>query len=389
MRATYITAIAIAIAIGAWLLSGQIGRAGGDIEHATLAELKNQRSAFGQDRQPSRVRARIINASRHFQNVIVRGKTANKRTVLVRAELSGRIVERPVERGTSVAPGDLLCRISIEDRQAGVLESREALNQARIEYQGSLKLQTRGFQSETAIAQAKARLAAAEAQLQRSNLEVAHTFVTAPFAGIVEDIHQEIGDYVTPGSGCATIVDLDPMLLVGRVSEKEVLLVQVGQTATGTMSDGRKVSGAISFIGQQSDPATRTYPIEVRIPNADHSLRSGITTEIKIPVNEVMAQKVSPALFALDDLGNIGIRTVNQSGRVEFHTVEIVEDDVDGVWVTGLPDIATLITVGQELVIPGEIVEIDYEPAPGMPAAIPPPVPAPQTAIHANVANEA
>ena len=389
MRATYITAIAIAIAIGAWLLSGQIGRTGGDIEHATLAELKSQRSAFGQDRPPSRVRARIINASQQFQNVIVRGKTANKRTVLVRTELSGRIVERPVERGTSVAPGDLLCRISIEDRQVGVLESREALNQARIEYQGSLKLQTRGFQSETAIAQAKARLAAAEAQLQRSNLEVAHTFVTAPFAGIVEDIHQEIGDYVTPGSGCATIVDLDPMLLVGRVSEKEVLLVQVGQTATGTLSDGRKVSGPISFIGQQSDPATRTYPIEVRIPNTDHTLRSGITTEIKIPVNEVLAQKVSPALFALDDLGNIGIRIVNQSGRVEFHTVEIVEDDVDGVWVTGLPDIATLITVGQELVIPGEIVEIDYEPASEMPASIPLPVPAPQTAIHANVANEA
>ena len=75
--------------------------------------------------------------------------------------------------------------------------------------------------------------------------------------------------------------------------------------------------------------------------------------------------------------------------RVEFHTVEIVEDDVDGVWVTGLPDIATLITVGQELVIPGEIVEIDYEPASEMPASIPAPVPAPQTAIHANVANEA
>ncbi len=74
---------------------------------------------------------------------------------------------------------------------------------------------------------------------------------------------------------------------------------------------------------------------------------------------------------------------------MEFHRVEIVEDDVDGVWITGLPDIATLITVGQELVVPGEMVEIDFEPASEMPAAIPPPVPAPQTAIHANVANEA
>ncbi|MCZ6656097.1 MAG: hypothetical protein O7C67_02270 [Gammaproteobacteria bacterium] len=165
--------------------------------------------------------------------------------------------------------------------------------------------------------------------------------------------------------------------------------VKVGQMSTGTLSDGLQVSGAISFIGQQSDPATRTYPIEIRIPNPSYTLRSGITTEIRIPVAEVMAQKISPALFALDDAGNIGVRTVNQNGRVEFHRVEIVEDDVDGVWITGLPDIATLITVGQELVVPGEMVEIDFEPASEMPAAIPSPVPAPQTAIHANVANEA
>ena len=388
MRATYITAIAIALVIGAWLLSGQLGSEG-EFDHPTLAEINAQQSAVAQDREPSRVRARIINASRRFKNVVVRGKTANKRTVVVRTELSGRIVERPVERGTRVATGDLLCRISIDDRQAGVVESREALNEARIEYQGRLQLKTRGFQSETTIAQAKAKLAAAEAQLHRSNLDVARTNVTAPFAGTVEDIHQEIGDYVTPGSGCATIVDLDPMLLVGRVSEREVVHVKVGQVSMGTMSDGVEVSGAISFIGQQSDLATRTYPIEIRIPNPEYTLRSGITTEIRIPVAEVMAQKVSPALFALDDAGNVGVRIVNQNGRVEFHRVEIVEDDVDGVWITGLPDIATLITVGQELVVPGEMVEIDFEPASEMPAAIPPPVPAPQTAIHANAANEA
>ncbi|MEZ5559037.1 MAG: hypothetical protein R3E86_10940 [Pseudomonadales bacterium] len=84
-----------------------------------------------------------------------------------------------------------------------------------------------------------------------------------------------------------------------------------------------------------------------QVPNPDYALRSGITAELQIAVHEVMAQKVSPALFALDDAGQIGVRVVNDANRVEYYPVQILRDDVDGVWVTGLPDPATLITVGQ------------------------------------------
>ncbi len=371
MRATYITALAIAIAILTWLISGQLGGAE-DVVHPTLAEQNRQAQAQAQDRLPTRVRARVINASPQIQHVVLRGKTASKRTVQVRAETTGRIIERPVERGTQVAEGDLLCQISLEDRYVGLTEARESLNQANIEYQGSLKLKERGFQSETAIAQAKARLASAEAQLKRRELDIQRTYVRAPFAGFVEDVHQEVGDYVTPGAACVTVVDLDPMLLVGRVAEKDVHLLQLEQPVTGVLNDGSLVTGPVSFIGQQSDPATRTYAVEIQIPNAEYTLRSGITTEIRIPVAEVMAQKITPALFALDDTGQIGVRTVNADGRVEFHHVKIVRDDVDGVWVAGLPEITTIITVGQELVVPGEIVDVDFEPADEMPAAAPP-----------------
>jgi multidrug efflux system membrane fusion protein len=81
-----------------------------------------------------------------------------------------------------------------------------------------------------------------------------------------------------------------------------------------------------------------------------------------------MAQKVSPALFALDDAGNVGVRIVNDDRRVEYHPVQIVRDDVDGVWVTGLPEVTTLITVGQELVIPGQEVELSLEASRELPA---------------------
>lgn len=368
MRATYITATVIAVVILAWLFSGQIG--GNDTaRHESLAEQNRQNEARRQDTEPTRVRARIIHAIPQVQHVVLRGKTENKRTVSVKAETSGRIIDRPVERGAAVKEGDVLCQISMEDRYASLTESREALNQARIEYEGSLKLKERGYQSDTAIAKTKAELAAAEAKLKRAELDIQRTYVRAPFAGVVEEVHSAVGDYVAPGTACVTVVDLNPMLLVGRVAEKDVHLVEVDQEVTGILSDGSQVHGPISFLGAQSDPATRTYAVEIEVPNDDYSLRSGLTTEIRIPVAEVMAQKISPALFALDDSGQIGVRIVNDKGAVEFHHVRIVRDEPDGVWVAGLPEVATLITVGQELVVPGQLVEVDFEASGEMPAS--------------------
>ena len=381
MRSTYLTAVVIAVLIGIWLFSGQLG-----VEESppplTLAEQANLRSARQADATPVRVRARIAHASRQVQHLRIRGKTENKRTVVVRAEITGTVTARPAERGSRVATGEALCRISVDDRRAGLLESEAAVNRAQIEYQGSLKLRAGGFQSDTLVAQAQARLAEAKAKLKRSQLNLARTLVKAPFDGIVEDVHLEIGDYVSPGAQCATLVDLDPMLLVGRVPERDVLRVLPGQAATGLLSDGTQVSGRIHFVGQQSDSETRSYALEVQIPNSGYRLRSGVSAEIRIPVAEVMAQKVSPALFALSDAGVVGIRIVDADGRVAFNPVEIVRDEADGLWVTGLPDVATLITVGQELVVPGQSVEVDFEAVEEMPASAPPQTAAPGETVN-------
>ena len=368
MRTTYITAAVIAVLIALWLLSGQFVDHG-PTSHPTLAERNLEQEASLEDKPLTRVRARVIHASPQTADVVIRGRTQNKRTLEVRSETSGRIVERPVERGSEVSKGDLLCRIALDDRGARLTEAEAALNQARIDYQGSLRLKKKGFQSETAIATTKARLAAAEAQVERRKLEIDYTYIRAPFKGVVENVEVEIGDVVQPGSACITLVDLDPMLLLGRVAEREVSRLKEGTVARGILIDGTQVSGAITFIGKKADPATRTYAVEVEVPNPGYDLRSGITTEIRIPVASHMAQRISPALLALDDAGNIGLRTLDAENRVEFHPVEILRDEGDGFWVTGLPDVATLITVGQELVVPGEEVDVTFEASDEMPAS--------------------
>ena len=105
--------------------------------------------------------------------------------------------------------------------------------------------------------------------------------------------------------------------------------------------------------------AHATFTERVQLDNSDGALRSGITAEIKIPADRVLAQKVSPALFALDDSGAIGVRVLDENNIVHFHTIEIISEGADGVWVTGLPNQTTVITVGQEMVVAGERVDPD------------------------------
>ena len=356
MRSTYLWAVGIAVLLLAWLASGQLNQEP-VVFDPSIAERNEQDLNQLNDQTPTRVRVVQSQAQLKTRYASVRGKTQNKRTVKVRTEIQGRVVNRAVERGQSVAANQLLCGLSVDDRQAALVESQQRVNQARIDYDGAKQLRAKGYNSESAIAAAKANLATARAELKRRDLALRKTEIRAPFPGFVEDVHLEIGDYAQPGTACATLVDLNPMLLVGRVSERVVLNIEPGIEAIGELADRSVVRGPITFVGQQDDPATRTYAIEVELNNESGKLRSGMTTQIRIPVEEAFAHKISPALFSLDNEGGYGVRVVNNDDRVEFYSVTIVAEDEDGVWVSGLPNTSNIIIVGQELVISGERVD--------------------------------
>ena len=166
----------------------------------------------------------------------------------------------------------------------------------------------------------------------------------------------QLGEYVSPGTACVTLVDLNPMLLTGEVTERDLGTLEPGLGATGQLTNGALVHGQVTFVGRTAKPGTRTYPIEIEFDNSKLNIPSGITADIRIPVEQVRVHKVSPALLVLDDAGRSGIRTVTSGKVVTFHVIEIISDEADGIWVSGLPDIVDLIVVGQQSVIPGEVV---------------------------------
>ncbi len=329
-----------------WLASGLLS-----------SEPSSEKAVANEASDKTRVQARYFSAEDYQPTIRVRARTQPNRQVSMRSELSGKVVALPAREGQSIKAGDVVCQLALEDRELRLREAKSAVEQAQLEYDGSLRLKSGGYQSATAIAGAKARLDTAKAGLLRRQLDLANVNIVAPFDGIVDRHSVEIGDFMDRGDECGVVMDLSPLLIRGRVSETEVGRIELGREAFGTLLTGQEVTGAVSLVGFASDEVTRSFPVEVSVNNSELTLRSGITTDLVIPTAQVKAHVISPSLLTLDDAGELGVRTLTDQSVVKFTNIALIGDHEHGVWVAGLPDQALVVTQGQEYVSDGELVD--------------------------------
>ncbi|MEX2327085.1 MAG: efflux RND transporter periplasmic adaptor subunit, partial [Pseudomonadales bacterium] len=342
-----------AIGITVWLISGEFGTDTLVAEEATTESRKAEIALVRGIESVADTRKLFLE---------VRGQTRANRTVQLRAEVAGRIEEIPGEKGTHVKEGDVLCRIAIDTRQTELDEARADLKSAQLEYDGVLDLQDRGLQSEINVARAKAALESSRAQAKRAELALLKTRIVAPFNGVVDSQPVEVGDFLGIGQVCVTLMEIDPMLVVGQVAEKRIGQVHLEDEAEVTLITGDKLTGRVTFIGRVPDATTRTYPVEVTVDEPGDMIRAGLTAQMKVPVGTERAHLISPASLVLNDAGVIGVRIVDAENTVRFMPVKIVSEGVNGVWVNGLPERVRLITVGQEEVFDGQVVRMDLSP---------------------------
>ncbi|MCV6624589.1 MAG: efflux RND transporter periplasmic adaptor subunit [Cellvibrionaceae bacterium] len=357
----YRIASLIGLASALWMASGLVVSSEEDAGPARVVEA---------DDKLTTVEVRRLSAKPYAQQVRVRARTQANRQVDVRAEVDGRIVAEPAARGSVVKAGDVICELAPEDRQLRLAEAEAAVKQAQMEYDGALRLKSGGYQSKTAIAGAKARLQTTKANLQRRRLDLQNLKVRAPFDGVVDSRPVELGDYISKGGVCARVIDLDPLVLAGQVSETQVASLRVGATAQAQLRTGEQVAGTIRYVGRESDRTTRTFPIEVEVANPEGKLLVGITSKLVLPTGSVNAFHIAASLLSLDDEGRVGVRVVDAKDQVQFYLVDIIGNDGDGVWVLGLPESSLLITVGQEYVSQGEKVAYRFKGGQGQAASL-------------------
>ena len=320
------------------------------------------RSGPGDDAQAKvddtpHVRATMLFASNHDATLTLRGKTEAQHSVDVRAEVEGVVQALHFEKGDTIRKGQVLCQIKLNDRGAMASQANALVAQRQKEFEVASSLYKDGYRSKTQLAQADAALSAARASASSMAIHLADTQVRAPFSGFANDRYVDVGDYMRPGDKCAQVIAPEPFLVVGSVSEEEVGQIAEGGSATAKLVTGEIVSGKVTFISTKSDQQTRSFRIEVTLPNPDNKLRDGVSADITIPVRQVRAQHISPGILVLDDNGVVGVRVVD-NGLVHFKPVKIISDGPDGMWIAGLPERVAVITVGQQFVNEGQRVKV-------------------------------
>ncbi|SDB53788.1 membrane fusion protein, multidrug efflux system [Desulfonatronum thiosulfatophilum] len=286
--------------------------------------------------------------------LVLHGDLQPEQVVMVRAETGGRIENWHVQLGAAVEAGDLLAQLELSERRAQLRQAQARLNVTERQLQATRQLVEDGFEAEIQLETAMAEMEAAQADLTAIEEEISRTRIEAPIAGSVDQRIAERGDFVSTGDEVARIVNNHPLRAMVQVPQHSIGRVRVGLPARVNVLRHGMVEGEVTFVSTLADPATRTFRIEVEVPNPGRDLPAGTSAEVEIPTEEVLAHQVSPAVIGLDDDGRIGVMTVDAEDRVQFHVIEVVRAGREGVWVTGLPDRARIITVGQGFVRAGE-----------------------------------
>jgi len=188
-------------------------------------------------------------------------------------------------------------------------------------------------------------------------VELNRTEVKAPFSGYLEQIVKP-GNFLERGQVCATIIELDPITFIAEVPEFNINKVKTGQEVTLDLITGETVNGKLTFVSKSASTSTRTFKVESQVKNDSGQIRDGITSEMTIKIEKILAHQISPSILILNDAGKLGVRSV-ENNIVIFYEVVILEDSASGLWVSGIPENLDLITQGQGFVEDGQKVLIN------------------------------
>lgn len=293
--------------------------------------------------------------------VKLQGHVEPEQIVWVRAKTGGDVVETPVAEGAVVEPGDLIARLAMDDRAARLREAKAAEREAQGDYDAAARMADQGFQARLVAQRALADLESARARVASIELDIDRTSIKAPIAGVLNRQITRQGDVVSAGEPVAEIVENNPLRAVVHIPQHREHEVAEGQIARVTFLDGQVRTGRVQYVSATADDETRTFIARVRVDNPDRDLPAGTSVTVEVPVEEVRAHAVSPALISQNEQGELGVKVAEADAAGELHArfvpVSLIRASAERIWVTGLPEQVRLITLGQGFVRDGDPVE--------------------------------
>jgi HlyD family secretion protein len=322
--------------------------------------------------------------------ITVVGNLIGQATVSVAPRAAGRLQDVSVRLGDRVSRGQRVARIedfeiqeqvkqaeAAQEVSMATIRQREAdLQLAQTNAERSRNLferqllpkqtlddnESRYQSALAALDLARAQASQSKARLDELRINLSNTIITSPVNGFVSRRIVDPGAFVSQNAPIVDVVDITTVRLVANIVEKDLKELQTGD---GTMVEvdaypGEEFMGRIARVSPVLDPATRTAPIEIEIPNPGYRLKPGMYARVSITTDTTKDALVVPADAVVDLGGRRGVFTpLNESavfralqvGTEAGNIVEVLGGLAEGdvVITTG----AGALRDGDRIVLPG------------------------------------
>lgn len=265
------------------------------------------------------------------------------------AQTSGRIEKIYVQEGSEVKEGDIL--VQMDDTQ--LTQTRIQYEIAKQDFDRMKPLFEEGSISPQQFEKIKAAHDNAKATYE---LILRNTQLRAPFSGVITSKRMNEGEVflLMPGAGGApaivTIMQLNPLKVLVNVTESDFPIIKIGQTANLKVDiyPDQTFSGVVSRVDPTINPATRTFVVEIKVPNDKRILRPGMFARVSIKTGEIEAV-IAPRSALLKQIGsNIMYCFIIEGEQSRRREVKIGKE------MDEIVEITSGLNVGDKLIIKGQ-----------------------------------
>lgn len=352
-----LTAVIMAIALATWMLIGGHGltTAMAETDTATATEAPTTESpATTANSDTKWVQVETITAEIIQTQITLAGETRASESLSLQSSYSGTITRVNFKKGDRIQKGQTLITIDTRVLEANINRAQAVIEEKKLDLAAAKRLATQKLSSKISLASATSALASAEADLESLLIDLENSQTRAPFSGVLNDIHVNTGQVIQKGDPIAELITLEPLTVHTQVPQKDLRLIDLGAQAKVTTLSGITTEGEVTFIDGIADSNTRSMGVDITIENTGRALPAGVSTTVEVALKSQLAHGFSPALLTLDDNGRAAIKTVDNNNNVNLQPVNIVRFTRDKVWVSGLPESVSIITVGQGFVNAGD-----------------------------------
>jgi membrane fusion protein (multidrug efflux system) len=243
--------------------------------------------------------------------------------VVIQPEVAGLIEEIGFEEGQRVQRGDVLFRMRSRKEEAQLAQAKADMELARANLERARQLEGTKAISQQELDQMASTLEARAAtyELERRRLE--ERLIVAPFDGVLGPRQVSVGQYVTAGMPLVTLVQDALVKVEFTVPERQLADLRIGQIGRVSVSayPEQVFEGEVALISPEVDPVTRTVYARLLVPNPEGRLRPGMFARVELVVGERSNALVVPESALVPSLDSFSVFVVQEDQRVRLTPV--------------------------------------------------------------------